>query len=186
MSPRLIAVAALLLAGPALAQMPPPPPAAPAAPPMAGDMRAMHGRMMGQRMFPSMSEAGRAAIREAMMAGDDRRAARQKVDAAREKLLAALAADRLDVAAVKRAMDEERAVAETSRNAKQAAMLAAFQKLSVEDRKAFAADSRAMKDRMGKRMAEWRDRWQGRRGRDGARGDMPAPPPAPPRPGDAE
>ncbi|OSZ69239.1 hypothetical protein CAP39_10690 [Sphingomonas sp. IBVSS1] len=180
MSPKLIAVAALLLAGPALAQMPPPSPA----PPTAGDARAHH-RMMGHRMFPSMSEAGRATIREAMMAGDDRRASRQKVEAAREKLLAALAADRFDTAAVKRAMEEERAVAEASRDAKQAAMLAAFQKLSPEDRKAFAADSRAMKARMEQRMAGWRDRWQQRRGPGGGQaGDMPPPPPPPPRPGD--
>lgn len=179
MNPRLIAVAALLLATPAIAQMPPPPPGPP---PMAGEMRGGHDRMMGQRMFPSMSEAGRTIIRDAMMTGDDRSASRAKVEAAREKLLTALAADRLDIAAVKRAMDEERAVAETSRDAKQAAMLAAFQKLSPEDRKAFAADSRAMKQRMGKRMADWRERWKGR-GRDGKRGDMPPPPP---RPDDAE
>jgi Spy/CpxP family protein refolding chaperone len=181
MSPKLIAVAALLLAGPALAQMPPPPPGMPAPPP-GGEMRGgPHGRMMGMRMFPSMSEAGRATIREAMMAGDDRAASRQKVEAAREKLLTALAADRLDIAAVKRAMEEERAVAEASRTAKQAAMLAAFQKLSPEDRKAFAADSRAMKARMEQRMDSWRDRWQQRRGK---AGDMPPPPPPPPRPGD--
>lgn len=182
MTPRMMALCALLLAAPALAQTPPAPPA----PPAAGDMRGHHGRMMGHRMFPSMSEAGRATIREAMMAGDDRKASRQKVEAAREKLLAALAADRLDMAAVKRAMDEERAVAQAGRDARQAAMLAAFQKLSAEDRKAFAADSRAMKDRMGKRMAEWRERWQQRRGHGGPRGDMPPPPPAPPRPDDAE
>lgn len=182
MSPRIVALAALLMAAPALAQMPPPPPGA-------ADHRGHQG-MMGQRMFPSMSEAGRQTIREAMMAGDDRKANRQKVEAAREKLLTALAADRLDVAAVKRAMDEERAVAESSRDAKQAAMLAAFQKLTPEDRKAFAADSRAMKERMGKRMADWRERWKDRRGPNGGpggpggpRGDMPPPPP---RPGDAE
>jgi len=174
---RMFAAAALLLAGPVLAQMPPPaPPSAP------GEMRGHGDGRSGHRMFPSMSEAGRATIREAMMAGDDRAANRQKVEAARERLLTALAADRFDPAAVKRAMDEERAVAEASRNAKQAAMLAAFQKLSAEDRKAFATDSRAMKDRMGKRMAEWRERWRGRRGK----GDMPPPPPpAPPRPGNA-
>jgi len=96
-----------------------------------------------------------------------------------------LAADRLDLAAVKRVMDEERALADASRTAKQAAMLAAMQKLSAEDRKAFVADSRAMKERMGQRMANWRERWQ-QRGHHGKRGDMPAPPPPPPRPDDAE
>ncbi len=175
MTPRMIALAALLLSAPALAQTPPAPPA----PPAGMSHRGMDHRAM--RMFPSMSEAGRATIREAMRAGGDREADRQKIEAAREKMLAALAADRLDTAAVKRAMDEERAVAEASRNAKQAAMLAAFQKLSVEDRKAFAADSRAMKARMEQRMASWRERWNQRRG---PGGDMPAPPP--PRPMDDE
>jgi Spy/CpxP family protein refolding chaperone len=184
MNPRLIAVAALLLATPALAQTPPPAPGAPP-PHMAGEGRGGHDRMMGHRMFPSMSEAGRATVREAMMAGDDRSASRQKMEAVRDKMLTVLAADRLDLAAVKRVMDEERALADASRTAKQAAMLAAVQKLSAEDRKAFVADSRAMKERMGKRMTNWRERWQ-QRGHHGKRGDMPAPPPPPPRPDDAE
>jgi hypothetical protein len=129
----------------------------------------------GERMFPSMSEAGRATIREAMMAGGDRRADRAKVEAARERMMAALDADRFDAAAVKRAMDEERALAEATKLERQAAMLAAFGKLSAADRKAFVADSRAMKDRMDKRMRDWRERVRDRRDRRGA------PPPPPPQ-----
>ncbi len=160
-------VLAALIAAPAFAQTAPTPPAPPAA--HGAGMAGHHGgqgRMgqMGHRMFPSMSEAGRATIREAMMAGGDRRENRQKVAAAREKLLAALSADRYDAGAVKRAMDEERALSDASHQQRQSAMLAAFQKLSAEDRKAFATDSRAMKERMGKRMEGWRDRMRERRG----------------------
>lgn len=173
------ALLSALIAAPALAQ-PAAPPQAPAPPPMAG---AQHGGMggghMASRMFPTMSEAGRATMREAMMAGGDRRENRQKVEAAREKMLSALSAERFDAGAVKRAMDEERALSDASHQQRQAAMIAAFQKLSPEDRKAFAADSRAMKERMGKRMDGWRERLRerrdsGRTGGDPARpdGDM--------------
>jgi Spy/CpxP family protein refolding chaperone len=161
---------AALIAAPALAQ--PAPPQNPSAPPMAG---AQHGGGMGSRMFPSMSEAGRAAIHEAMMAGGDRRESRARVAAAREKIMAAVAADRFDAGAVKRAMDEERALSDASHQQRQAAMIAAFQKLSPEDRKAFAADSRAMKERMGKRMDGWRERLRERRN-SGSMGGEPARP----------
>jgi Spy/CpxP family protein refolding chaperone len=166
---------AALLAAPALAQNPPPAPPAPPAAPRHGGWQGHMGA--GHRMFPSMSEAGRATMREAMMAGGDRSEHRAKVEAAREKMLAALSADRYDAGAVKRAMDEERALSEASHQQRQAAMLAAFGKLSPEDRKAFATDSRAMKDRMKSRMEGWRARMRERRG-------MPPAPPAPPA-GDA-
>lgn len=167
MTPKMLVLAALLAAAPALAQPAPPP--APAAP---SSHHGGNGRQHGKadRMFPSMSEAGRATLREAMMAGEDRRASRAKVEAAREKMLTALDTDRFDAAAVKRAMDEERSLAEATKQARQAAMLAAFGKLSAADRKAFVADSRAMKNRMDKRMQGWRDRMRDRRG---------APPPPP-------
>ncbi|WP_353200410.1 periplasmic heavy metal sensor [Sandarakinorhabdus sp.] len=169
----MLLLAALLAAAPALAQPAPPPPP----PGHHGGGPGMPGRdqRKGERMFPSMSEAGRATIREAMMAGGDRRADRAKVEAARERMMAALDADRFDAAAVKRAMDEERALAEATKLERQAAMLAAFGKLSAADRKAFVADSRAMKDRMDKRMRDWRERVRDRRDRRGA------PPPPPPQ-----
>ncbi len=147
---------AAIVAAPALAQTAPP---APAAPPAGYGQQ---GRMGGERMFPSMSESGRATMREAMMAGGDRRENREKVEAAREKMLNALAADRYDSGAVKRAMDEERALSDASHQQRQAAMLAAFQKLSAEDRKAFVTDSRAMKERMKGRVEGWRERMRQR------------------------
>jgi len=173
MTPKMLVLAALLAAAPVVAQPAPPPP------PPAGQYGGAHGGMAGRhhgkadRMFPSMSEAGRATMREAMMAGGDRRAERDKVEAARERMLAALDADRFDAGAVKRAMDDERALAEATRQERQAAMLAAFGKLSVADRKAFVADSRAMRNRMDQRMQGWRERMRDRRG-------APPAPPAPP------
>lgn len=174
MSPRLLPktlILAALIAAPslALAQPAPPPP-----PPMGGPGGPGGPGMMGQRMFPSMSEAGRAIIREAMMGTGDRREERQKIEAVRDRMMTALAADKFDAAAVKRAMDDERALSDASRQQRQAAMLAAFGKLSPEDRKAFVADSRAMKDRMQQRVAGLRDRWRERRGR---MGDGPRPMP---------
>ena len=172
MTPKTLLLAALLAAAPAFAQpAPPAPPAARHAGPHYGAGSKM-GRHMG--MFPSMSEAGRAIMREAMMAGGNRRDDRQKVEAAREKMLAALEVERFDGGAVKRAMDEERSLADATRQQRQAAMLAAFQKLSPEDRKAFVTDSRAMKTRMQGRMDGWRDRVRRLRS-DGEARPMPAP-----------
>lgn len=172
---KMLVLAALLATTPALAQpAPPPPPAAPAMQHGGNTGMASH-RGKGDRMFPSMSEAGRATMREAMMAAGDRRADRAKVEAAREKMLAALEADNFDAAAVKRAMDEERALAAATKQQRQAAMLVAFGKLSAADRKAFATDSRAMKSRMEQRTQRWRERMGSRRGA----------PPAPPTMDDA-
>ena len=169
-------IAAPLMSAPLLAQ------AAPSAPPagMAGagphaghHMGGMGGG--GMPMFPTMSEAGRKTVHEAMMAGGNRRDDRQKMAALREKMLIALEGERFDAASVKRAMDEERALAEATRDQRQSAMLAAFQKLSAEDRKAFVADSRAMKARMQQRMDGWRGRMRERMGRGGEPRPAPAP-----------
>ena len=177
MTPKTLLLAALiagpLFTAPAFAQPVPP------APPAANRAGPHHGAgpkigQMGARMFPSMSEAGRKTMHEAMMAGGNRRDDRQKVEAAREKMLAALEAERFDASAVKRAMDEERSLADATRQQRQAAMLAAFQKLSPEDRKAFVTDSRAMKTRMQGRMDGWRDRVRRLRS-DGEARPMPAP-----------
>jgi Spy/CpxP family protein refolding chaperone len=168
---KMLVLAALLATAPVLAQPAPPPP-----PMQHGGNAGMVGKHhRGDGMFPSMSEAGRATMREAMMAGGDRRTDRAKVEAAREKMLAALQADTFDAAAVKRAMDEEQAIAIATKQQRQAAMLAAFGKLSAADRKAFVTDSRAMKSRMDQRMQRWRDRMRDRRGA----------PPAPPTMDDA-
>ncbi len=168
-------ISAMAFTAPAFAQPAPPAPPAPAATPHHAAPDHGGGPRMGRHMgmFPSMSETGRAIMREAMMAGGNRRDDRQKVEAAREKMLAALVAERFDASAVKRAMDEERTVSDATRQQRQAAMLAAFQKLSPEDRKAFVTDSRAMKARMQGRMEGWRDRMHQRRG--GEPRPLPAP-----------
>ena len=166
MSSPMLRAAALLLGAvtalPAAAQMPPPPPPPPGAPMMAGP-----GARGGQ-MFPSMSPAGRTIMWEAMR-GDDKKSDREAVKAARDKVLTVLDAPTLDVAALKRAMDEERALVDVQQAERQAAMLAAFQKLTPADRKAFVTDARAMRDRMGAQMQQKRGGW----------GQTP-PPPTPP------
>ena len=168
---------AIAAAAPGLAQSAP---AAPPAPPAGMMMHAGPGGpggpgghgMMDMRAFPSMSEAGRKTMSEAMRAGGDRKAEHETVKAARDRMLAILDADRLDTAALKRAMEDERNAANANRERHQAAMIAAFGKLSVADRKGFVADSRAMKTRMESRMKQWR----GKRMMHGG-GDMPPPPP---------
>ncbi|WP_303808563.1 periplasmic heavy metal sensor [Sandarakinorhabdus limnophila] len=180
MTRKTLLLAALIAAAPAFAQSAPP---APPAPPQMGHhagQKGPHGMGMNARMFPSMSEAGRKTMHDAMMTGGNRRDDRQKVEAARDKMLAALEAERFDAGAVKRAMDEERALSDASRQQRQVAMLAAFQKLSAEDRKAFVTDSRAMKARMQGRM-------EGRREMLRSRMQMrhmgqPSAPPVPPTP----
>jgi len=189
MTPKTLLLAALIAAAPAFAQTAPTAPPAPAQMGHHAGQKGPHGMERGMqrgphggaRMFPSMSEAGRKTMHEAMMAGGNRRDDRQKVAAAREKMLAALEAERFDAGAVKRAMDEERALSDATREQRQTAMLAAFQKLSAEDRKAFVTDSRAMKARMQGRMEGRREMLRNRM-QMRHMGQPPAPP-APPTEG---
>lgn len=166
---RLMAMALLIgTAGPALAQSAPPAPPPVMAPPMMeGGRGMMAGPHGGRHAFASMSEAGRATMRNAMRDGGDRREDRDAIKAARERMLTILEADRLDTAALKRAMEDERRIAEGSHQRRQTAMLQAFQQLSVADRKAFVSDSRAMKSRMESRLDRWKQR-RGERQADGA------------------
>ncbi len=174
------AVLGLALAAPALAQ-------AQMAPPAPGD-RAMRAgpdggghRMMMRRhgggmdmsgMFDALSPEGRKIMVDAMAsAGSDRQAQHAQVRAARDRMMAILEADRLDTAALKRAMDDEQAASTAQRDRMQAAMIGGFTRLSVADRKAFVAYGRAMRNRMEARM----EQWQKRRGMGGM--DMPPPPP---------
>lgn len=146
----------LMAAGPVLAQPAPPEPPK--------QERGMGGRGMRGEMFAGMSEAGRGVMREAMRAGrEDRMANREQVKAARDRMLGVLEADRLDVAALKRAMDDERKAADASHDRRQTAMLAAYQKLSVEDRKAFVAGARATREKMADRVQTMRERMRERR-----------------------
>lgn len=139
--------------------------------------------MMGG-MFRQLSPEGRDTMRQAM-AGGPREVDRAAVDAARKKMLDILAADRLDVAALRSAMSEERAIAARQQETHQASMLTAFQKLSAVDRKAFADSMRGMHmqmqmrmNGMGERMKGMHERMKGMPMMHG--GDMPPPPPPPP------
>ncbi len=158
-------IAALLLgsvATPLLAQAAPPPMDGPG---REGPADRGGGRM-GGRAFASLSEAGQATMREAMQAAaGDRTEDRAKVKASRDKMLDVLAADRLDTAALKRAMDEERALSSATQERRQAAMYAGFTKLSVADRKAFVVEAKQIRDRMQDRMDNWRERRGQRRNR---------------------
>jgi Spy/CpxP family protein refolding chaperone len=173
---------ALAAAVPAAAQTATP--VAPAAPATAQAQRGpggpgMHGRNRPQ-MFASLSPAGQQIMRDAMRPADPK-TDHAAMKAARDQVLTLLDADKLDVAALKRAMADERAAADAMQVKRQAAMLAAFQKLSVADRKAFVVDARAMRDRMEARMGK--RGWGGPGGPGDMDGMMPPPPPPPaPRP----
>lgn len=149
-----LAIAALVLLGAALpvaAQMPPPP----------GEMmnggpdRPMRGGM--RQMFASMSDAGRATMMTAIKSADPK-AGHVATQAARDRMLAALDADRLDTVALKRAMDDERESANAAKVRQQTALIGGFQQLSLADRRAFVADARAMRARVESRMAEMKGR----------------------------
>ena len=180
-----LAALALLIAAPALAQSVPPPAAAGMAMPDDGPRGTMrHGGGPGMRhggggpmraMFDALSPEGRRIMIDAMAsAGDARRADHERVKAARDRMMGVLEADRLDTAALKRAMDDEQAASTAARDRMQAAMINGFSRLTSADRKAFVAYGRAMKNRMEARMQKWQAR-RGRGGMDGA--DMPPPPP---------
>lgn len=169
----ILTFAALLCATAATAQ--PAPPTAPAPPAMAAPP--MPPAMRG---FGAMSDAGRQAMMSAMRADRVANAAEHdRVKAARDRMLAVLDAERLDTAALKRAMDDEREGANAMKARRQSAMLAGFQSLSLADRKAFVADARSLRDRVERR-AEKR---MGRRAMRHGAGDamMPPMPPQPPR-----
>ena len=165
-----IAATMAILAAPALAQ------AAPPAPPNifeAGNERMRVMRMHGRDLWANVSPEGRAILRETLK-GDpkDREATR----AARDRINAIVGAERLDVAALRMAMEEERRLVDAQHASRQARMLAAIQKLSPADRKAFAEDARQGRARVEARTAEWRKWAQDYRSR---MKDMPPPPPLP-------
>ncbi len=169
---------AMLLALPVAAQT------APAAPPAPGMHAGPHGGQGGRRaarlqMFSTLSPVGQQVMRDAMRGGDPR-ADHAAVKAARDQILVLLDADKLDVAALKRAMEAERATAEAMHNKRQAALLGAYQKLSVADRKALVAEARAMRARMESRMSKKGApmMMHGAGGMDGMEDMMPPPPPA--------
>jgi hypothetical protein len=165
----LIAATAAMLAMPVLAQ------AAPPAPPTtaeAGNERMRMVRMHRKDMWANVSPEGRAILRETLR-GDpkDREATR----AARDRINTIVGAEKLDVPALRRAMEDERRLVDAQHGKRQASMLAAIQKLSAADRKAFAEDARRARADVEARTANWRKRAEDGRGMR----DMPPPPPAP-------
>ena len=158
----LILATAALLAAPALAQTtaptPPQAPAAGAAPQRPDKMRMVHVRR--GPMFGNVSPEGRQILREAMRGSAEDGTA---VRTARDKVNGIVGADKLDVNALKRAMDEERRLVDSQHARRQQALLAAIQKLTPEDRKAFAADAAKARINVEKRTAEWRKGGDNRR-----------------------
>ena len=144
-----VAMLALLVAAPVVAQT------APSAPPRPA-MRLQppeHGE--GPMRFGNMSEAGRRTMMAAMEAArDGDEADRGRVRAARDRILTILDADRLDSVALRRTMDEERAASTAMKMRRQTAMTTAFERLSVADRRAFVADARTARGRVEGRMGK--------------------------------
>lgn len=140
--PRILALALALgglLGAPALAQAPPPPP--------------YGGMERYGRMFGSVSPEGREILTQAMREQANKEE-RLKLKTTRDRIGTILEAEKLDSAALKRAMDEERALVNAQHARRQTAMLAAFQKLTPADRKAFVADARRGRDRVERRARE--------------------------------
>lgn len=162
------ALAAALLGGvalPAAAQDAPPPIQAPG---MGGGHHGMHRGGKGMRfMLKSLSPEGQATMRQAFE-GLRNDGTRDGIKAAREQQLRILEADRLDAAALQRAMLEERNLAQGAHGRMQQALLGAYQKLSVADRRALVSSARQAKSWMEQRRSERRQRWQDRRQQNGA------------------
>lgn len=173
----LIAATAALLAAPVLAQPdlqtgPQTGPqtgqqATPPAPPTgfeAGNERIRVMRVNRRDMWANVSPEGRAILRETLH-GDpkDREATR----AARDRINRIVGAEKLDVTALRRAMEEERRLVDAQHAKRQARMAAAIQKLSAADRKAFAEDARRARADVEARTATWRKRAEGGRAEGG-------------------
>jgi len=109
------------------------------------------------RMYAMMSEAGQETMLAAMR-GIESRTARLAVNAARDRMLALLDAERLDPMALRRAMDDEQSTSAALRDRQQAALFAAYQQLSVGDRRAFVAYARTVREQMRTRNATDRQR----------------------------
>jgi hypothetical protein len=153
-----LALLAAAVAAPLAAQTPPPPPGAEGkAPRVIMMQRHMGGDRDGQGRFEGMSDEGRKILREAMKP-QRTDADRDAVAAARNRILTLVTADRLDVAAIRQAQAAEREVAMKQHARQQEAMVAAYQKLSVADRKAFVANMREREDRMADAMKKARER----------------------------
>jgi hypothetical protein len=107
--------------------------------------------------FADMSPEGMALIGSAMKR-ERIPANAEEVRKARGRVLELLAADRLDVDAIRRAQAAERAVAIREHALQQEKLLKAYQQLSLADRRAFVAGLRAQEERMLKHMQRARER----------------------------
>lgn len=145
---------ALSLGAPALAQQGPAvPPGAPM--PMPAPHVKIHtGQYM---MFGNMSPEGREIMKAARKAGHSPES-KKAIKAARDRVLALIAAEKLDVSAVRKAQAEERELVMKQHARSQEALLSAYQKLSLADRKAFAESMRDREDRMADHLKRARER----------------------------
>jgi Spy/CpxP family protein refolding chaperone len=174
---RLAIILAAAIAAPVVAQSAPPAPPAPPAPGIE-QRREVRIYKMDRRegMFGDVSPEGRKLLSDALRA--NRPEDRAQVQAARDRINALIAAERLDMAALRKAMAEERSIVDAQHARRQAALLDAVPKLTPADRKAFAEDAMKGRRQAEARADEWR-RWAEEYRR--RMKDMP-PPPMPPLP----
>ncbi|MCS6986301.1 MAG: hypothetical protein NZM40_02530 [Sphingomonadaceae bacterium] len=135
---------ALALAAPVLAQTPTDAP------------MADRPSRLGKGPLAGVSAEGRALIAQALRPGDPREL--EALKAARDEVGRLMAAEPLDVAALRRAMAHERRLVAAMHERRQEALLAVLPRLSVADRRAFAQAARRGRDRLEARAEAWR-RW---------------------------
>jgi Spy/CpxP family protein refolding chaperone len=130
-----------------------------------GGPMVMHGgpgmvMMQGGRwdVLGGLSADGQKIMREAMRPQRPTEADQSALRAARDRALSLIAAEKLDIAAIRKAQAEERAAAMAQHARQQEAMLAAYQKLSAADRKAFVDGMRGNQDRMRDALKKARER----------------------------
>jgi uncharacterized membrane protein len=107
--------------------------------------------------FADMSPQGAAIIAEAMQAQRIPSNA-EEVRNARQKVLDLISAEKLDIDAIRKAQAEERSLAIKEHARAQEKMLKAYQRLSLQDRRAFAEGMRAQEERMMQHLARARER----------------------------
>ena len=107
--------------------------------------------------FADMSPQGAAIIAQAMQAQRIPSNA-EEVRRARQKVLDLISAEKLDLDAIRRAQAEERALAIKEHARAQEKMLKAYQRLSLQDRRAFAEGMREQEERMMQHLARARER----------------------------
>ncbi len=167
----LLTSAVLVLPVSALAQA-----AAPPEPPRKeGRMKMGHGGEMGgmrlRDMMAKLSPEGRKIMADAVKAQMQQGMAnREKLRTVREKILAAMSADKFDASALKRAFAEERALSGDAQEQRHDALANAMAKLSPTDRQSLVAGMREARDRAQQRMMQGKGPGLGD-------GDMMTPPP---------